>query len=209
MPKIPKKILLLPSIFIVIITCYFIMKYKWFKARPTIFQNNFDINLGTYLTNNLNLVKNYIDSDGVQTSIITPDSTYLFTASLSGTLRQWNLKTKKLARKTINAHSGPILTMAVTPDNKNLFTGGRDGHLKQWEIDPELKFVKDYGIIPLNYLKYPCMKYKDCHKEIVPDWVSGMAITSNGKILITSGYKNMHHWDIPGQYLIRTIKDIH
>jgi WD40 repeat protein len=59
--------------------------------------------------------------------------TYLASASMDGTARIWNWRTRR-STAILRGHQGAINALAFTPDGTRLITGGRDGVVRLWDI---------------------------------------------------------------------------
>lgn len=62
------------------------------------------------------------------------DDQFLFTASLDGTVKQWNL-TDKTCFKTFNYSQNPIHCLSISPDDKLMLTVTINGNLQMWLIE--------------------------------------------------------------------------
>ena len=70
----------------------------------------------------------------IQSMIISPDFSLLFTAGGSKKINILNVKERKLCFEMSNAHKDHIRVLAIHWSSNVLYSGGADGHLKQWRI---------------------------------------------------------------------------
>jgi WD40 repeat protein len=71
-------------------------------------------------------------SGGIRRIVFTPDGKQLISGGFDGTVRVWDLATKKETRQ-IKVESGTVYSLALSNDGKLLATAGRDG-LKVWDL---------------------------------------------------------------------------
>ena len=65
--------------------------------------------------------------------------------SVNGTLKLWNLSTRRAEVTIKNAHTNSsIITVAATADDQTLLTSGRDGQLQLWDMGSNIKPVCSY-----------------------------------------------------------------
>lgn len=62
---------------------------------------------------------------GINRVAFTPDGTILATAGLDGTVKLWDVATKKELR-TLRGHSNRVLSVAIAPDGKTLASASED-----------------------------------------------------------------------------------
>ena len=74
-------------------------------------------------------------SGGIRRLAFTPDGKQLVSGGFDGTVRVWDLQTKKEVRQ-LKVESGTVYSLALSNDGKLLATAGRDG-LKVWDIAAE------------------------------------------------------------------------
>ena len=70
---------------------------------------------------------------GINRVAFTPDGTILATAGLDGTVKLWDVATKKELR-TLRGHSNRVLSVAIAPDGKTLASASEDHSIMIWEI---------------------------------------------------------------------------
>jgi WD40 repeat protein len=63
---------------------------------------------------------------------ISPDSQYLASGSLDGTIRIVNLRTKELIR--VLKDTGEVISISFSPDNHTLASGSSDGKIRIWQV---------------------------------------------------------------------------
>lgn len=63
---------------------------------------------------------------------ITPDSSTLASASMNGTARVWNLRTRQVVTTLPNSSTVGAVSIALTPNAESLIVAYGDGSLKQW-----------------------------------------------------------------------------
>ncbi|MBD2207565.1 YARHG domain-containing protein [Calothrix sp. FACHB-1219] len=63
---------------------------------------------------------------------ISPDSQYLASGSLDGTIRIFNLHTRELIR--VLKDIGETISMSFSPDNRTLASGSSDGKIRIWQV---------------------------------------------------------------------------
>jgi WD40 repeat protein len=71
-------------------------------------------------------------SGGIRRIAFTPDGKQLVSGGFDGTVRVWDLQSRKEVRQ-IKVDSGTVYSLALTNDGKLLSTAGRDG-LKVWDL---------------------------------------------------------------------------
>lgn len=69
----------------------------------------------------------------------------VYSGSMDGEIRFWNLGTKKCVRSLRHAHSGFVQGLCVSNDDKYLFSCGEDKQIKQWSVEKhfDIKAVED------------------------------------------------------------------
>jgi WD domain, G-beta repeat/PQQ-like domain/WD40-like Beta Propeller Repeat len=74
-------------------------------------------------------------SGGIRRIVFTPDGKQLVSGGFDGTVRVWDLQTKKEVRQ-LKVESGTVYSLSLSNDGKLLATAGRDG-LKVWDLASE------------------------------------------------------------------------
>ena len=64
---------------------------------------------------------------------ISPDGTWLATASHDGTVRTW--AADGTPRAVLTGHHGAVRAVAISPDGTWLATAGSDGTVRTWAAD--------------------------------------------------------------------------
>lgn len=64
----------------------------------------------------------------------TPDGTQLFSAGYDGTIREWDLASRRQVR-ILKGSGATIWTIDLSPDGKRLATGGEDAIVRIWDVD--------------------------------------------------------------------------
>jgi hypothetical protein len=72
-------------------------------------------------------------SGRVDAVAISPDGSWLATASSDGTVRTWNADGTPLA--TLTGHTSTVRAVAISPDGSWLATGGDDKTIRIWKTD--------------------------------------------------------------------------
>ena len=73
--------------------------------------------------------------DGGATSVAySRDGSHLFTAGYDGTIREWDLRSRRLAR-TFTGPQGTVWTLDVSPDGSKLAAAGEDAVIRIWNLD--------------------------------------------------------------------------
>lgn len=68
-------------------------------------------------------------------AIHLPDGQRIITCSSDGTLKMWNLETRKQLGKDWRDGDSWIWTIALSPDWKKLISGSSDGPVRLWDTD--------------------------------------------------------------------------
>ena len=71
--------------------------------------------------------------DGVSAVAFTPDGRQLVTGAQDGTIRHWDLATRKIAAETSTDRDVPVAGIAFSPDGRLMATAGRMGALRLWD----------------------------------------------------------------------------
>lgn len=71
-------------------------------------------------------------TDTVRDMALTPDGQTLITASVDGTIRQWNITDGSLQGEPLTGHQGAVQALAVKPDG-SFASGGADATVRQWD----------------------------------------------------------------------------
>ena len=105
----------------------------------------------------------------------------IVTGDEAGTLRKWDLATRKRARERRGAHSGPITSLAVSPDGSLVASSSDDGTVRIWSSDD------------LTPRTDPLGPHVGGAKKVVftPDGDRVIAVTGDGKVRVwtTTGQK--------------------
>src|SRR5271157_1963878 len=70
---------------------------------------------------------------GMDSVAFTPDNKILVAGSLDGTVRVWDVATKRELR-TLRGHSSGVLAISIAPDGKTLASASEDRTLRIWEV---------------------------------------------------------------------------
>ena len=80
----------------------------------------------------------YVDNAFTQTGAISPDQTLLVLGDENGQLHFWDLQKMTgvavLAKKFINAHTGPVNAIAFNHEGTAILTAAEDGIVRLWGI---------------------------------------------------------------------------
>ena len=89
----------------------------------------------------------------------------LCSGSLDGTLKLWDLSTRRAAVSVKSAHlDESIITVAVSADSRTLVSSGRDGQLRLWDIESNLEPVREY----YTGARHFCNSAADCqHPHLI------------------------------------------
>jgi WD40 repeat protein len=71
-------------------------------------------------------------SGGIRRLVFTPDGKQLISGGFDGTVRLWDLATRKELRQ-IKVEAGTVYSLALSPDGQTVATAGRDG-LRLWDL---------------------------------------------------------------------------
>jgi len=123
-------------------------------------------------------------TDSVQDIAVTPDDKTFVSASADKTLRVWDIETGKTLH-VLSGHVYAVNSVAITPDGKYVVSTDNGGILKIWDINTgkELRSI-DTG------------QEKNV-EGLVMKRASGLAITPDGKYVISSGVTGiLDKWQI-------------
>ena len=74
------------------------------------------------------------DGEDINSLALTPNDTFLITASRSLSLHVYALADMERTRTISKAHEAPVALMAVDPTSSLLATGSADGSVKVWDL---------------------------------------------------------------------------
>ena len=114
---------------------------------------------------------------GVNGVALSPDGKTLASASDDGTVRLWDLATRKAVGAPLTGHIGPVTSVAFSPDGKTLASAGADNMVRLWDLaNPNPKPVGLTG-----------------HRSRV----TSVAFSPDGKTLASAGYDGtVRLWDL-------------
>ncbi|MBH8573746.1 trypsin-like peptidase domain-containing protein [Nostocaceae cyanobacterium CENA369] len=120
--------------------------------------------------------------DTVTSVAFSPDGKTLASRGDYSTIKIWDIATGKEIR-TLKGHSGVLCSVAFTPDGKTLVSGSGDGTIKLWNVATweEISTLKSNS------------------------YVQSIAISSDGKILVSGGDWTIKIWDLATGQEIRTL----
>jgi WD40 repeat protein len=156
----------------------------------------------------------------VECVAITPDGQTLVSAGWDNTIKIWDLKTNELLHSLYcSAH---VVLVALTPDGQNFISGERDNIIKLWDLkNPEI--IKNWGNSSSDsshpFWWHKCMVVSPDQQRIFVGrktlkshdlitgklriiigknlgWIYALAITPDGKTLISSHDKKIKIWDL-------------
>jgi WD40 repeat protein len=81
----------------------------------------------------------------VRSAAISPDGTWVVTASLDSTARVWDAATGRLLA-SLQGHNFPVHSAVFSPDSKRVVTASDDGTARVWPMN---SVEGDAGILPL------------------------------------------------------------
>lgn len=120
--------------------------------------------------------------DTVTTVAFSPDGKTLASRGEYSTIKIWNVATGKEIR-TLKGHSGVLCAVAFNPDGNTLASGSGDGTIKLWNVTTgeEIRTLKSNA------------------------YVQSIAISPDGKILVSGGDWTIKIWDFATGEEIRTL----
>ncbi|MFN6567293.1 trypsin-like peptidase domain-containing protein [Dendronalium sp. ChiSLP03b] len=120
--------------------------------------------------------------DTVTSVAFSPDGKSLASRGDYSTIKIWDVATGKEIR-TLKGHSGVLCSVAFNPDGKTLASGSGDGTIKLWNVatGEEISTLKSNS------------------------YVQSIAISSDGKILVSGGDWTIKIWDLINKEEIRTL----
>jgi WD40 repeat protein len=124
-------------------------------------------------------------SDDVHGAVFSADGKKLFSTSLESVIRVWDSATGKETAQLLG-HKQPVTHLALSHDGKTLASGTFDYEIRVWDAET-LK-----GITTLD------------NKASV----YGLAISANGKKLLSTDHVNVTLWDLSRKEAIRTFEGI-
>ncbi|MEO0432372.1 MAG: protein kinase [Cyanobacteria bacterium J06656_5] len=121
----------------------------------------------------------------VNTVLLSPDDTHLYSGNADGALQSWAVADGTRQWQQSKAHNGPINTVGRTPDGQQLVSGGADGDIHIWEAGTgkwQRSLVTDQGS------------------------VNSLVVTSDGKYIISGGSdRTIKIWHIATGELKKTL----
>lgn len=78
----------------------------------------------------------------VNTILLSPDDTWLYSGNADGSLQSWFVADGVQQWQQPTAHKGPINTVERTPDGQQLMSGGADGAIHRWEASTGKKLAR-------------------------------------------------------------------
>ena len=106
------------------------------------------------------------------------DGTQLASASEDGTIKVWDVRTRKQIGETMKDQTGAVESIAVTPDGKRLISGGVDGILRVWDLSAR-KLLHELPGHTQN--------------------IEGVAVSPDGRLTASAAFDgNVQVWDLSG-----------
>src|SRR5262249_43557159 len=88
--------------------------------------------------------------------LFSPDARSILISNEEGSVRLWDLATRKLRIPPLRGHQGPVYGLAFSPDGKTIATGGQDQTVRLWDtatglpIGPAPKHAS--GVFPVGFV---------------------------------------------------------
>jgi WD40 repeat protein len=157
---------------------------------------------------------------------LTPDSRWVVSASLDGTLKVWDLETG-LCSRTLRGHSDWVYGVAITPDSMWAVSGSRSKTLKVWDLETgqclrtlhgHSDSVFDIAVLPDGRravsascdatLKIWDLKTGQCLSTLEGHTgpVECVAVTPDGKQAVSASEKTLRVWDMETCLCLRTME---
>lgn len=111
-------------------------------------------------------------------------SNYIFTANLSGNLKQWSISSGTLIEDWEKIHNGRIIDIKHAIYGNRLFTQDETGELFEWKIGPPSSFRKDWKILTGSIIKHFALTEEGVNLFICDDKVGLKQWDSRNRILI-------------------------
>jgi WD40 repeat protein len=73
-------------------------------------------------------------SGAVDDVAFTPDGRFLVSGGTDGTIRFWDLRTRKQSGTPLRGHEGIVRSVAVSPDGRAVASAGDDGTVRLWDV---------------------------------------------------------------------------
>lgn len=118
----------------------------------------------------------------------TPDSRYLVTANLNGTVTFLDASTGKLLM-ALAGHKGDVTSLALGPDGQHVASGGDDGTVKIWDTRPDREvFTVTNNGVAINRVAYS------------PDGTRFVTGSDDGTIKMWDAATGEERLTIPGEH---------
>ncbi|MBC1225341.1 WD40 repeat domain-containing protein [Nostoc sp. UCD121] len=160
--------------------------------------------------------------DSATAILISPDGKYLISGYIGGTIKVWNIKTKKFIFN-LKGHSKSVNAVAITSNGKYLISGSKDKTIKVWNLEnrKQLFTLTDHSASVNTVAITPDDKWiiSGSDDKTVKIWdlenqeeiftfrghtesVNAVTITPDGKVISASSDKTLQVLDLETQTFI-------
>ena len=166
--------------------------------------------------------------DGAVTVAFSKDGEHLFSGGYDGTIREWDLPRRKVAR-VFKASAATVWTLDVSPDGKRLAAAGEDAIIRIWNLDRpdkpmllrgharnvwQVRFSPDGKRLASGSFDHDArlwdadsgrsLKVLSGHRQAVV----GLDFSPDGKLLVTGGDDStLRYWRASDGMPLRTIEN--